>query len=151
MHWNAPSEHTINGRRYAFELHMLHQSDANSNKYAVVAQLYTISRRRRDRTVHRVSQFIDAIVDRIACRFDGCIELQQPCVCDCMLQLERYIRRITRRKGGDESEGGAREEWTQKLRMNKIGVFYIPTIVAQYVSIRSLHGMFGIRDGSLRI
>ncbi|PVH61924.1 hypothetical protein PAHAL_3G158800 [Panicum hallii] len=97
MHWNAPSEHTINGRRYAFELHMLHQSDANSNKYAVVAQLYTISRRRRDRTVHR---------------------------------LERYIRRITRRKGGDESEGGAREEWTQKLRMNKIGVFYISTMVA---------------------
>jgi carbonic anhydrase len=55
MHWHSPSEHAINGRRYALELHMLHQSDAGGNKYAVVAQLYSISRRRRDRTLRRVS------------------------------------------------------------------------------------------------
>ncbi|OEL22264.1 Alpha carbonic anhydrase 7 [Dichanthelium oligosanthes] len=68
MHWHAPSEHTINGRRYALELHMLHQSEAN-NKYAVVSQLYRISGNRRDRTIHR---------------------------------LERYIRRISRRKNHEE-------------------------------------------------
>ncbi|XP_066375101.1 alpha carbonic anhydrase 7-like [Miscanthus floridulus] len=67
MHWHAPSEHAINGRRYALELHMLHQSE--TNRYAVVSQLYRISRRRRDRTIHR---------------------------------LERYIRRIARRKDREE-------------------------------------------------
>ena len=57
MHWHSPSEHAVNGLRYALELHMLHQSDAaGGSKYAVVAQLYTFSRRRRDRTIHRVSQ-----------------------------------------------------------------------------------------------
>ncbi|KAG2612767.1 alpha carbonic anhydrase 7-like isoform X1 [Panicum virgatum] len=70
MHWHSPSEHAVNGRRYALELHMLHQSDAGGgSKYAVVAQLYTFSRRRRDRTIHR---------------------------------LERYIRRIARRKDHEE-------------------------------------------------
>lgn len=67
MHWHAPSEHAINGRRYALELQMVHQSD--TNRYAVVSQLYRISRRRPDRTIHR---------------------------------LERYIRRIARRKNHEE-------------------------------------------------
>jgi carbonic anhydrase len=52
MHWHAPSEHAINGRRYDLELHMLHQSETNGS--AVVAQLYRINRRRRDRSIHRV-------------------------------------------------------------------------------------------------
>ncbi|KAG0515073.1 hypothetical protein BDA96_10G247600 [Sorghum bicolor] len=69
MHWHAPSEHTINGRRYALELHMLHQSDANNNKYAVVSQLYRVSRHHRDRTIRR---------------------------------LERYVRRVARRKDHEE-------------------------------------------------
>ncbi|CAN6220825.1 unnamed protein product [Urochloa humidicola] len=68
MHWHSPSEHTVNGRRYALELHMLHQSEG-SNRYAVVAQLYKISKTRRDRTIHR---------------------------------LERYIRRVARRKDHEE-------------------------------------------------
>ncbi|KAK7284996.1 hypothetical protein RJT34_19751 [Clitoria ternatea] len=41
-HWHWPSEHTINGRRYALELHMVHvgpQPDG-TNKTAVVTLLY---------------------------------------------------------------------------------------------------------------
>ncbi|KAF7818668.1 alpha carbonic anhydrase 7-like [Senna tora] len=41
-HWHRPSEHTINGKRYDLELHMVHgYTDANgNNKTAVIAVLY---------------------------------------------------------------------------------------------------------------
>ncbi|WJX84683.1 carbonic anhydrase [Trifolium repens] len=41
-HWHWPSEHTINGRRYDLELHMVHVSPQpdGTNKTAVVAILY---------------------------------------------------------------------------------------------------------------
>ncbi|XP_022745507.1 alpha carbonic anhydrase 7-like [Durio zibethinus] len=41
-HWHSPSEHTINGRRYALELHMVHQSkdDKMKNNLAVIGLLY---------------------------------------------------------------------------------------------------------------
>uniref|UniRef100_A0A8R7V7Z5 Alpha-carbonic anhydrase domain-containing protein n=1 Tax=Triticum urartu TaxID=4572 RepID=A0A8R7V7Z5_TRIUA len=26
LHWHAPTEHSVNGRRYDMELHMVHQS-----------------------------------------------------------------------------------------------------------------------------
>ncbi|KAL8259639.1 hypothetical protein R6Q59_027592 [Mikania micrantha] len=39
-HWHSPSEHTINGRRYDMELHMVHLS--LDNKIAVIAVLYNI-------------------------------------------------------------------------------------------------------------
>ncbi|GAV81133.1 Carb_anhydrase domain-containing protein, partial [Cephalotus follicularis] len=43
-HWHSPSEHTINGRRYEMELHMVHSSpDPNvQNKVAVIGLLYQI-------------------------------------------------------------------------------------------------------------
>ncbi|KAI5680734.1 hypothetical protein M9H77_01961 [Catharanthus roseus] len=45
-HWHSPSEHTINGRRYDLELHMVHLStDPNvKNKIAVVGVLYKIGK-----------------------------------------------------------------------------------------------------------
>ncbi|XP_010916593.1 alpha carbonic anhydrase 7 isoform X2 [Elaeis guineensis] len=42
LHWHLPSEHTINGRRYSLELHMVHQTA--DNKTAVVGILYKIGR-----------------------------------------------------------------------------------------------------------
>ncbi|RHN48543.1 putative carbonic anhydrase [Medicago truncatula] len=41
-HWHWPSEHTINGRRYDLELHMVHVSTQpdGTNKTAVVGVLY---------------------------------------------------------------------------------------------------------------
>lgn len=45
-HWHSPSEHSVNGRRYDMELHMVHlSSDPNvTNKIAVVGVLYKIGR-----------------------------------------------------------------------------------------------------------
>ncbi|XP_010050504.1 alpha carbonic anhydrase 7 [Eucalyptus grandis] len=45
-HWHSPSEHTINGRRYEMELHMVHVStDPNvENNIAVVGLLYKTGR-----------------------------------------------------------------------------------------------------------
>ncbi|KAJ4891172.1 Alpha carbonic anhydrase 7 [Raphanus sativus] len=42
LHWHSPSEHTINGRRFALELHMVHESIDGS--MAVVTVLYKIGR-----------------------------------------------------------------------------------------------------------
>ncbi|KAJ0872747.1 putative carbonic anhydrase [Helianthus annuus] len=41
-HWHSSSEHTINGRRYDMELHMVHLSI--DNKIAVIAVLYNIGK-----------------------------------------------------------------------------------------------------------
>ena len=40
LHWHTPSEHTIDGRRYDMELHLVHQTLAN--KTAVIGVLYEI-------------------------------------------------------------------------------------------------------------
>ncbi|XP_062119134.1 alpha carbonic anhydrase 7-like [Humulus lupulus] len=39
-HWHTPSEHTIDGRRYEMEIHMVHMSQ--DNKLAVIAVLFNI-------------------------------------------------------------------------------------------------------------
>ncbi|KAK1426060.1 hypothetical protein QVD17_14728 [Tagetes erecta] len=41
-HWHSPSEHTINGKRYDMELHMVHLSV--DNKIAVIAVLYNVGK-----------------------------------------------------------------------------------------------------------
>ncbi|KAE8696702.1 Alpha carbonic anhydrase 5 [Hibiscus syriacus] len=41
-HWHSPSEHTINGRRYDLELHLVHESA--DGKIAVVGIMYKIGR-----------------------------------------------------------------------------------------------------------
>uniref|UniRef100_A0A0E0ELM3 Carbonic anhydrase n=1 Tax=Oryza meridionalis TaxID=40149 RepID=A0A0E0ELM3_9ORYZ len=41
LHWHTPSEHTIDGRRYDMELHMVHLNA--QNQAAVIGILYTIS------------------------------------------------------------------------------------------------------------
>ncbi|XP_006647342.1 alpha carbonic anhydrase 1, chloroplastic-like [Oryza brachyantha] len=38
LHWHSPSEHTINGQRFAVELHMVHYSD--DGNITVIAVLY---------------------------------------------------------------------------------------------------------------
>ncbi|KAK9058603.1 hypothetical protein SSX86_023445 [Deinandra increscens subsp. villosa] len=42
LHWHTPSEHTVNGRRYNLELHLVHQSA--DGKIAVVGIMYKIGR-----------------------------------------------------------------------------------------------------------
>ncbi|XP_058077882.1 alpha carbonic anhydrase 7-like isoform X2 [Magnolia sinica] len=41
-HWHSPSEHTINGRRYALEVHLVHES--LDKRIAVVGVMYKIGR-----------------------------------------------------------------------------------------------------------
>nr|ACN85335.1 unknown [Oryza meyeriana var. granulata] len=62
MHWHSPSEHAVDGRRYDLELHMLHQSDSNG-RYAVVAQLLEIGRR-RDATLHMLEPYIRRMANK---------------------------------------------------------------------------------------
>ncbi|OVA17967.1 Alpha carbonic anhydrase [Macleaya cordata] len=40
-HWHSPSEHTINGKRFALELHMIHRN-LELNKTAVIGVLFNI-------------------------------------------------------------------------------------------------------------
>ncbi|XP_078180234.1 alpha carbonic anhydrase 7-like [Carex rostrata] len=43
LHWHSPSEHTINGRRFAMEMHMVHQTQ-DGKKIAVIGFLYKYGR-----------------------------------------------------------------------------------------------------------
>lgn len=44
-HWHSPSEHSINGRKYDLEMHMVHISpNPKGNKIAVVGAFYKIGR-----------------------------------------------------------------------------------------------------------
>ncbi|KAJ1701540.1 hypothetical protein LUZ63_001319 [Rhynchospora breviuscula] len=43
MHWHMPSEHTINGKRYPLELHLIHQTPDGS-KLSASGQLYDIGK-----------------------------------------------------------------------------------------------------------
>ncbi|OAY38044.1 alpha carbonic anhydrase 7-like [Manihot esculenta] len=53
-HWHSPSEHTINGKKFALELHMVHESQ--DGKAAVVGILYTIG---------RPDSFLSSLTDRL--------------------------------------------------------------------------------------
>ncbi|KAJ1392212.1 Carbonic anhydrase, alpha-class, conserved site [Sesbania bispinosa] len=42
-HWHSPSEHSINGRKYDLEMHMVHvRPDRRGNKIVVIGALYKI-------------------------------------------------------------------------------------------------------------
>jgi carbonic anhydrase len=40
LHWHTPSEHTVDGRRYDMELHLVHESA--ENKAAVIGMFYEV-------------------------------------------------------------------------------------------------------------
>ncbi|KAL6141909.1 hypothetical protein ACLB2K_060195 [Fragaria x ananassa] len=62
-HWHSPSEHTINGKRFDLELHMVHLiPDANvENNIVVVAYLYKIGK--PDKFLSEVSKDIKSMID----------------------------------------------------------------------------------------
>ncbi|XP_031502360.1 alpha carbonic anhydrase 7-like isoform X3 [Nymphaea colorata] len=60
LHWHSPSEHTINGRRYDLELHIVHQTE--DNQTAVVGILYKIGR--QDTFLHQLSDEIKKVIDK---------------------------------------------------------------------------------------
>ncbi|KAL2502713.1 Alpha carbonic anhydrase 7 [Forsythia ovata] len=63
-HWHSPSEHTINGRRYDMELHLVHQtSDLNvKNRIAVTGVFYKIGR--PDKFLSKLMTHISSMIDK---------------------------------------------------------------------------------------
>ncbi|CAH2038607.1 unnamed protein product [Thlaspi arvense] len=59
LHWHSPSEHSINGRRFALELHMVHQG--KMGRMAVVTVLYKIGR--ADTFIRSLETELEAITD----------------------------------------------------------------------------------------
>ncbi|CAO2202294.1 unnamed protein product [Urochloa humidicola] len=47
LHWHTPSEHTVGGRRYDMEVHLVHQAAGAEKKIAVVGVLYKRKRSNR--------------------------------------------------------------------------------------------------------
>ncbi|XP_062195919.1 alpha carbonic anhydrase 7-like [Phragmites australis] len=60
LHWHSPTEHTVNGRRYDMELHMVHESA--EMKAAVIGILYEIGR--HDAFLHQLEPFLKRIADK---------------------------------------------------------------------------------------
>ncbi|XP_057830108.2 alpha carbonic anhydrase 7 isoform X2 [Cryptomeria japonica] len=54
-HWHTPAEHTVNGRRYPLEMHLVHESE--DKKIVVVGILYTYG---------RPDTFLAELIDEIA-------------------------------------------------------------------------------------
>ncbi|EOY07966.1 Alpha carbonic anhydrase 7 isoform 2 [Theobroma cacao] len=73
-HWHSPSEHTINGRRYALELHMVHQcKDPNvKNNLAVVGLLYKFGA--PDAFLSKLIGNITSMNDHVQERYMGLID-----------------------------------------------------------------------------
>ncbi|XAR69663.1 Carbonate dehydratase [Bertholletia excelsa] len=73
-HWHSPSEHSINGRRYAMELHMVHllPDHKGKNKAAVIAVLYRIGK--PDRFLSLLMKNISSMNDEKGERHMGVID-----------------------------------------------------------------------------
>ncbi|MQM08977.1 hypothetical protein Taro_041834 [Colocasia esculenta] len=56
-HWHSPSEHTVNGRRFEMEVHLVHQS--SENKTAVLGIMYR--RGRPDTFLSELMELIDDV------------------------------------------------------------------------------------------
>eukprot|EP00252_Welwitschia_mirabilis_P023578 TRINITY_DN669_c0_g1_i8.p1 TRINITY_DN669_c0_g1~~TRINITY_DN669_c0_g1_i8.p1 ORF type:complete len:279 (-),score=30.09 TRINITY_DN669_c0_g1_i8:163-999(-) len=59
LHWHSPSEHTVDGKSYAMELHLVHQSQ--DGKIAVIGILYKYGR--TDSFILSLEKEIRALVD----------------------------------------------------------------------------------------
>lgn len=69
-HWHSPSEHTINGRRYDMELHMLHTTP--EQKIAVIGYLYKIGK--PDAFLSKLLNDIMSMTDQILKRNIGIVD-----------------------------------------------------------------------------
>lgn len=61
-HWHSPSEHTVNGRRYEMEMHMVHLNENATNKIAVTAVLYKIGK--PDPFLSKLIRNISSMIDK---------------------------------------------------------------------------------------
>ncbi|KAA8518687.1 hypothetical protein F0562_016161 [Nyssa sinensis] len=73
-HWHSPSEHSINGRRYDLELHMVHVTkDLNvKNKIAVIGLFYKIGK--TDKFLSKLTSNLSSMIDGVHERNVGMID-----------------------------------------------------------------------------
>ncbi|CAL5001670.1 unnamed protein product [Urochloa decumbens] len=62
LHWHSPAEHTVDGRRYDMELHLVHESAPPANETAVVGILYEVGAE-EDPFLRRLEDSIRAVAD----------------------------------------------------------------------------------------
>ncbi|XP_006659489.1 alpha carbonic anhydrase 7-like [Oryza brachyantha] len=60
LHWHSPTEHSVDGRRYDMELHMVHESA--EKKAAVIGLLYEVGR--PDRFLQKMEPYLRMIADK---------------------------------------------------------------------------------------
>ena len=60
LHWHSPTEHSVNGRRYDLELHMVHQSA--QGKAAVIGVFYQIGA--HDAFMHKLEPYLEMIAEK---------------------------------------------------------------------------------------
>ncbi|KAI3450590.1 hypothetical protein Pfo_007255 [Paulownia fortunei] len=129
-HWHSPSEHTINGRRFDMEVHLVHES--NDNRTAVIGIMYKIGRpdsflsmMRRDleavaqiRDVEKAVGLINPELIKFGSRkyyrYIGSLTVP-PCTQNIIWTIVRKVRTVTREQVQlireavhDESEVNAR-------------------------------------------
>ncbi|KAK6163345.1 hypothetical protein DH2020_000209 [Rehmannia glutinosa] len=136
-HWHTPSEHTINGRRFVMEAHLVHQSD--DNRTAVIGIMYKIGRRfvplheavaeTRDveKTVGIVDPRLIKFGSRKYYRYIGSLTVP-PCTQNIVWTIVRKVRTVSREQVRlirdavhDESETNARP--VQSINDRSINLF----------------------------
>lgn len=60
LHWHSPTEHSLNGRRYDMEMHMVHESA--QNKAAVIGVFYQVGA--HDAFLHKLEPYLEMIADK---------------------------------------------------------------------------------------
>ncbi|CAL9043880.1 alpha carbonic anhydrase 7-like [Musa acuminata AAA Group] len=143
LHWHSPSEHTVDGRRFSLEMHMVHES--TDNKTAVVGILYTIGR--HDPFLAKLERYIEKIADKHEAeeavgmvdprhikrgsrkyyRYMGSLTTP-PCTEGVVWTIVKKVRTVTRKQVAllreavhDDSEMNARP--TQKINDRMIGLY----------------------------
>ncbi|KAL9413162.1 hypothetical protein AB3S75_041766 [Citrus x aurantiifolia] len=144
-HWHSPSEHTINGQRFALEAHMVHVSQ--DGKIAVVGIMYKIGR--PDSFLESISDHLTQVAgsneretvvgvidprgikigSRKYYRYIGSLTIP-PCTENVLWTIVRKVRTVTREQVRslrvavhDESDTNARPQQPINLRIVK---FYRP-------------------------
>ncbi|KAJ7947837.1 Alpha carbonic anhydrase [Quillaja saponaria] len=143
LHWHSPSEHTINGRRFNLELHMVHESPTGQT--AVVAIMYKIGR--PDSFLSMITNHLAAITDitekeivlgiidpkqinigsRKYYRYIGSLTIP-PCTQNVVWTIVRKVRTVTREQVRllrvavhDESNSNARS--LQPINRRKVHLY----------------------------
>ncbi|KAM7496765.1 hypothetical protein LguiA_021179 [Lonicera macranthoides] len=113
LHWHSPSEHTINGKRFDMELHLVHESA--EGKAAVVAIMYKIGR--PDSFLKMIENYLESLAETIQVERDvGVINPVQiaigsrkyyryigsltvpPCTQNVVWTIVKKVRTVTRKQ-----------------------------------------------------